>query len=144
MFLHANKQRERGNDVWTSVSRSAKPEADILISNLSPATWYQIKVESDLETNYSLVVQVTAEVRRSQSDSDHTSLEFEISTLAADGSGFSGDKAPLPLCSRLRHREGCEVPRKHLREQAGDQPGDLCSSLLQEAFLHLLDVQPDL
>ena len=89
--------RERGNDLWSSVSRSAKPGADILISNLSPATWYQIKVKSDFETNYSLEVQVTAEERRSQSDSDHTSLEFEIATLAADGSGFSGDKSPLLL-----------------------------------------------
>ena len=39
-----NKQRERGQQEWRSVSRSAKPGADILISNLSPATWHQIKV----------------------------------------------------------------------------------------------------
>ena len=38
------KQRERGKEEWSSVSRSAKPGSDILISNLSPATWYQIKV----------------------------------------------------------------------------------------------------
>ena len=37
-------QRERGKEEWSSVSRSAKPGADIVISNLSPATWYQIKV----------------------------------------------------------------------------------------------------
>ena len=37
-------QRERGNEEWSSVSSSVKPGADILISNLSPATWYQIKV----------------------------------------------------------------------------------------------------
>ena len=37
-------KRERGNEEWSSVSKSAKPGADILISNLSPATWYQIKV----------------------------------------------------------------------------------------------------
>merc|ERR1711970_1237280 len=37
-------QRKRGEEEWSSVTRSAKPGADILISNLSPATWYQIKV----------------------------------------------------------------------------------------------------
>ena len=93
-------------------------------------------------------IQVTGEEKRyssaqqSWSDADQTSLEFEIATLAGDGSGFSGDKAPLPLWSRLCHREGCEVPRKHLREQGGDQPGDLRPSLLQEANMHPLDAQP--
>ena len=43
--------REQGADVWSLVSRSAKPGADILISNLSPATWYQIKVESHRHKN---------------------------------------------------------------------------------------------
>merc|ERR1719356_1543616 len=65
-------QRERGKEEWSSVSRSAKPGADILISNLSPATWYQIKVTGE------------------RSPGEHTSLEFEIATLATDGSGFSG------------------------------------------------------
>merc|ERR1719447_1365484 len=69
-------QRERGKEEWSSVSRSAKPGADILISNLSPATWYQIKV--------------TSEAQGSSSEPSHTSLEFEIATLATDGSGFSG------------------------------------------------------
>merc|ERR1712172_394485 len=40
-------QRKRGEEEWSSVSRSAKPGADILISNLSPATWYQIKVTGE-------------------------------------------------------------------------------------------------
>merc|ERR1719295_70918 len=66
------EQRERGKKEWSSVSRSAKPGADILISNLSPATWYQIKVTGE------------------RSPGEHTSLEFEIATLATDGSGFSG------------------------------------------------------
>merc|ERR1719500_446912 len=70
------EQRERGKEEWSSVSRSAKPGADIVISNLSPATWYQIKV--------------TGEARGSSPEPSHTSLEFEIATLAADGSGFSG------------------------------------------------------
>merc|ERR1719175_21163 len=70
------EQRERGKEEWSSVSRSAKPGADILISNLSPATWYQIKV--------------TGEAQGSSSEPSHTSLEFEITTLAADASGFSG------------------------------------------------------
>merc|ERR1711971_1173152 len=46
--------------------------ADIVISNLSPATWYQIKVTGERPVP------------------EPTSLEFEIATLAADGSGFSG------------------------------------------------------
>merc|ERR1719381_244845 len=70
------EQRERGKEEWSSVSRSAKPGSDILISNLSPATWYQIKV--------------TGEAQGPSSEPSHTSLEFEIATLAADGSGFSG------------------------------------------------------
>merc|ERR1712172_468350 len=70
------EQRERGKEEWSSVSRSAKPGADIVISNLSPATWYQIKV--------------TGEAQGSSPEPSHTSLEFEIATLAADGSGFSG------------------------------------------------------
>merc|ERR1719385_232794 len=70
------EQRERGKEEWSSVSRSAKPGSDILISNLSPATWYQIKVIGEAEG--------------SSSEPSHTSLEFEIATLAADGSGFSG------------------------------------------------------
>ena len=88
-------------------------------------------------------VEVTGEAQGSSSEPSHTSLEFEIATLAADGSGFSGDNG---LCSipRLCHREECEVFRKHLREQAGDQPGDMCPSLLQEACLHPLDVQPNI
>ena len=36
---------------WSSVSRSAKPGADIVISNLSPATWYQIKVRVSIRKN---------------------------------------------------------------------------------------------
>merc|ERR1719209_2177078 len=66
------EQRERGKEEWSSVSRSAKPGADILISNLKPATWYQIKVTGERPVP------------------EPTSLEFEIATLAADGSGFSG------------------------------------------------------
>merc|ERR1719175_279821 len=66
------EQRERGQEEWSSVSRNAKPGADILISNLSPATWYQIRVTGERPLP------------------DPTSLEFEIATLAADGSGFSG------------------------------------------------------
>merc|ERR1712212_597695 len=66
------EQRERGQEEWSSVSRSAKPGADILISNLSPATWYQIKVTGE------------------RSPGEHTSVQFEIATLATDGSGFSG------------------------------------------------------
>ena len=45
------EQRERGQEEWSSVSRSAKPGADILISNLSPATWYQIKVKVSIGKN---------------------------------------------------------------------------------------------
>merc|ERR1711931_362069 len=70
------EQRERGREEWSSVSRSAKPGADIVISNLSPASWYQIKV--------------TGEAQGSSPEPSHTSLEFEIATLAADGSGFTG------------------------------------------------------
>merc|ERR1719295_485216 len=66
------EQRERGQEEWSSVSRSAKPGADILISNLRPATWYQIKVTGE------------------RSPGEHTSVQFEIATLATDGSGFSG------------------------------------------------------
>merc|ERR1719187_813476 len=66
------EQRERGREEWSSVSRSAKPGADILISNLSPATWYEIKVTGE------------------RSPDEQTTFEFEIATLATDGSGFSG------------------------------------------------------
>ena len=91
------KQRERGKDEWSSVSRSAKPGADILISNLSPATWYQIKVIQSSKNSLH-GVQVTGEAQKSSSEPSHTSLEFEIATLAADASGFSGDKVdPLLL-----------------------------------------------
>merc|ERR1719341_1727686 len=69
-------QREQGKEEWSFVSRSAKPGADILISNLSPATWYHI--------------QVLGEVQRSSSEPSDTSLAFEIATLAPDGSRFSG------------------------------------------------------
>merc|ERR1719391_315372 len=58
------EQRERGNEEWSSVSRSAKPGADILISNLSPATWYQIKVTGE------------------RSPDEQTTFEFDIATLA--------------------------------------------------------------
>jgi len=71
------QQRERGTEEWSYVGRRAKPGSNILISNLSPATWYQIKV--------------TGEARQgSSSERSQTSLEFEIATLAADSSGFSG------------------------------------------------------
>ena len=88
-------------------------------------------------------VQVTGEAQGSSSEPSHTSLEFEIATLAADGSGFSGDIVPCSS-SRLYHREVCEVLWKQPEQQARDQPGDLCPSLLQEALLHPLDAQPDL
>merc|ERR1712130_1024790 len=71
-YFFVVEQRERGKEEWSSVSRKAKPGADILISNLSPATWYQIKVTGE------------------RSPGEYTSLEFEIATLATDGSGFSG------------------------------------------------------
>ena len=91
------------------MSRSAKPGADILISNLSPATWYQIKVKSQSGRIDSMKFQVTGE----RSSGDQTSLEFEIATLATDGSRFSGDKALLTLWPRLCHREGGEVLWEH-------------------------------
>ena len=45
--------------------------------------------------------QVTGE----RSPGEHTSLEFEIATLATDGSGFSGEKVLLLLWPRLCYRE---------------------------------------
>ena len=89
-------------------------------------------------------VQVTGEAVGSPSEPSHTSLEFEISTLAADGSGFSGDKVPPCTSSRLRHREECEILRKQPEQQAGDQPGDMRPPMLQETRLHPLDIQPNL
>ena len=38
---------------------------------------------------------MTGEAQGSSPEPSHTSLEFEIATLAADGSGFSGDKVLL-------------------------------------------------
>ena len=38
---------------------------------------------------------MTGEVQGSSSEPSHTSLEFEIATLAADASGFSGDNGLL-------------------------------------------------
>ena len=38
---------------------------------------------------------MTGEAQGGSSDPSHTSLEFEIATHAADGSGFSGDDALL-------------------------------------------------
>merc|ERR1711971_1327742 len=76
------EQRERGQQEWRSVSRSAKPGADILISNLSPATWYQIKVTGERSGP-------TAGPLSSMIDG-HTALQFEIATHGADDSGFSG------------------------------------------------------
>ena len=77
-------------------------------------------------------------------DPGDTTLEFEIATLASDGSGFSGGK-PLS-CSFLRlcHREGCEVLREQPEQQARSQPGDVRPALLQETHLHSLDAQPNL
>ena len=54
-------------------------------------------------------IQVTAEEIRvgsfGQTASDQTSLEFEIATLANDGSGFSGDKAlSAPLAQVVSSR----------------------------------------
>ena len=46
------KPRERGKEEWSSVSKSAKPGVDILISNLIPATWYQIKVIQSSENEF--------------------------------------------------------------------------------------------
>ena len=86
---------------------------------------------------------MTGEARGSSSELSHTSLEFEIATSAADGSGFSGDKVPCSS-SRLCHREACEVRRRQPEQQTRDQPGDLRPPLLQEALLHPLDAQPDL
>ena len=43
------------------------------------------------QKNIFLEVQVTGEAQGSSPEASHTSLEFEIATLAADGSGFSGD-----------------------------------------------------
>ena len=76
------------------MSRSAKPGSDILISNLSPATWYQIKVTQRIKIGF-METKVTGEARGPSPEPSHTSLEFEIATHAADGSGFSGNDALL-------------------------------------------------
>ena len=47
----------------------------------------------------SMEFQVTGE----RSPGEHASLEFEIATLATDGSGFSGEKVLLLLWPRLCH-----------------------------------------
>ena len=44
---------------------------------------------------------MTGEAQGPSSEPSHTSLEFEIATLAADGSGFSGDKTLLFFCELL-------------------------------------------
>merc|ERR1719239_311044 len=72
------EQRQHGEEDWSLVSRSAKPGTNLIVSNLSPATWYQIKV-----TGKNVGHSPDQETR-------DTSLEFEIATLAADGSGYSG------------------------------------------------------
>ena len=46
---------------------------------------------------HSRKAQVIGEAQGSSSEPSHTSLEFEIATLAADGSGFSGDIVLLLL-----------------------------------------------
>ena len=40
---------------------------------------------------------MTGEAQEPSSEPSHTSLEFEIATLAADASGFSGDKVDPSL-----------------------------------------------
>merc|ERR1719234_812575 len=74
----AVEQRQRGEEDWSLVSRNANPGTNLIVSNLGPATWYQIKV--------------TAKTLGNSPDQEtrDTSLEFEIATLAADRSGFSG------------------------------------------------------
>merc|ERR1719209_2348094 len=72
------EQRQRGEEDWSLVSRSAKPGTNLIVSNLSPATWYQIKV-----TGKNVGHSPDQETR-------DTSLQFEIATLAADRSGYSG------------------------------------------------------
>ena len=50
----------------------------------------------------SMESQVTGE----RSPDEQTTFEFEIATLATDGSGFSGEKVLLLLWPRLCHKEG--------------------------------------
>ena len=126
-------QRERGKEEWSLVTRSAKPGADILISNLSPATWYQIRVKSNSFQMSQYIIQVTgtrALAQFPELPQPPSSFEFEIATLATDGSGLSGVKVPLPFWPRLCHREGGEVLWEHYRQQDRNQPGDVCSSML--------------
>merc|ERR1719365_145959 len=72
------EQRQRGEEDWSLVSRTAMPGTNLLVSNLNPATWYQIKV-----TGNNIGHSPDQETR-------DTSLQFEIATLAEDNSGYSG------------------------------------------------------
>ena len=45
--------------------------------------------------------------------------------------------------ARLRHRERSKILWKKPIQQAGDQPEDLRSPLLQEVCMHPLDLQPE-
>jgi len=72
------EQRQRGEEDWSLVSRTATPGTNLIVSNLNPATWYQIKV-----TGNNIGHSPDQETR-------DTSLQFEIATLAEDNSGYSG------------------------------------------------------
>ena len=132
------------------VSRSAKPGSDIHISNLSPATWYHIKVlQCSQDCGHGRIFRslVTTTcwalmlVRQRREIQLLLSLRFPLSPAMALGSQVIRPFGSIP---RLCHREECEVLWKQPEQQARDQPGYLCPPLLQEARLHPLDVQPNI
>ena len=91
------------------------------------------------------LLQVTGIPERRSANS--TTWEFEVSTLAEDGSGFPGGALnfqPISTSSsRLCHREGREVLRQQLVQQEGNQSEDVRPPLLPHLRLHPLDIQQE-
>merc|ERR1712013_901669 len=85
--------RLKGQDEWTSAATRVEPRTEFNLNYLTPATWFHIKVAGIPE----------------RSSANSTTWEFEVSTLAEDGSGFPGcviEKGVKYSGSNLSNKKG--------------------------------------
>ena len=138
--------RKKGQEEWSFVSKTAKPGTEIRITNLSPTTWFQIRVK--FEENPIIPTFCSRSPAGGNTQEDQTD-HFLLSSRSPRSLATAPDiqvKGSLPLHHhflRLCHREENKVLWKQPRQHDWGEPRDVCPSLFQGLSVHTLDTQPD-
>ena len=124
--------RKKGQEEWSFVSKTAKPGTNILIANLSPTTWFQIRVNFyEHPIIPSFCSRSLGGGKTGEDQTDHfllSSRSPRSPSMAPDIQVIGSLRLHHPF-PRLCHRERHKVLWKQPRQQDWSEPRDVCPSL---------------